>query len=290
LSPVVSDSAAQLFLSYSQPYSPPRIPHMGHVALLLLLILLGLAASAMVTGLAVGMHLFGLYSLKDAVSDVRFALMAQAALEITPFLFALLLFPPLWNCSFFEGVHWNGHAVHRYLRRLFEATFLCFLLALADSALMPGPTDAPIDKMLQSPGAAWMMAAFGTLLAPFFEELAFRGFLLPALCTAYDWTAERLTDREPRPLDLRGHPQWSLPAMIAGSIATSIPFALMHAEQTAYAVGPLLLLIAVSLVLCFTRLATRSLAASVLVHASYNFLLFALMFLGSGGFRHLDNM
>jgi membrane protease YdiL (CAAX protease family) len=38
------------------------------------------------------------------------------------------------------------------------------------------------------------------------------------------------------------------------------------------------------------RLATRSLAASVLVHASYNLLLFSLMLLGTSGFRHLDKI
>jgi len=64
----------------------------------------------------------------------------------------------------------------------------------------------------------------------------------------------------------------------------------MHAEQTAHAFGPFLLLVCVSLVLCWARLSTRSLAASVLVHASYNFMLFALMLLGTGGFRHLDKM
>ena len=37
-------------------------------------------------------------------------------------------------------------------------------------------------------------------------------------------------------------------------------------------------------------LAVRSLAASVVVHSSYNLLLFSLMFLGTGGFRHLDKM
>jgi membrane protease YdiL (CAAX protease family) len=42
--------------------------------------------------------------------------------------------------------------------------------------------------------------------------------------------------------------------------------------------------------LCWARLATRSLAASVLVHASYNFLLFSLMLLGTSGFKHLDRM
>ena len=78
--------------------------------------------------------------------------------------------------------------------------------------------------------------------------------------------------------------------MVIGSILTSIPFALMHAEQTGYSLGPFLLLVCVSLVLCWVRLSSRSLAASVTVHASYNFLLFFLMFLGTGGFQHMDKM
>jgi hypothetical protein len=50
------------------------------------------------------------------------------------------------------------------------------------------------------------------------------------------------------------------------------------------------LLYCVSLVLCFARLATRSLAASTLLHATYNFLLFFMMLVGTGGFKHLDKM
>ena len=78
--------------------------------------------------------------------------------------------------------------------------------------------------------------------------------------------------------------------MVFASIATSVPFALMHAEQTAWSLGPFLLLVAVSLVLCWARLGMRSLAASVLIHAFYNFLLFSLMLLGTSGFQHLDKM
>jgi membrane protease YdiL (CAAX protease family) len=78
--------------------------------------------------------------------------------------------------------------------------------------------------------------------------------------------------------------------MVIASIATSLPFALVHAEQQGHALGPFLLLIAVSLVLCAVRLFTRSLACSVVVHACYNFLLFSLMLIGTGGFRHLEKM
>jgi membrane protease YdiL (CAAX protease family) len=79
-------------------------------------------------------------------------------------------------------------------------------------------------------------------------------------------------------------------SMSIASILTSIPFALMHAEQTGYSLGPFLLLVCVSMVLCWARLSTRSLAASVFVHASYNGLLFSFMLLGTEGFRHLDKM
>jgi hypothetical protein len=78
--------------------------------------------------------------------------------------------------------------------------------------------------------------------------------------------------------------------MVIASIATSVPFALLHAEQTGRSIGPFLLLVTVSLVLCAVRLKTRSLAASTLVHACYNFLIFFFMLLGTEGFRHLDKM
>jgi hypothetical protein len=64
----------------------------------------------------------------------------------------------------------------------------------------------------------------------------------------------------------------------------------MHAEQTAHAIGPFFLLVTVSLILCAVRLKTRSLAASTIVHACYNFLIFSLMLIGTSGFRHLDKM
>jgi membrane protease YdiL (CAAX protease family) len=46
----------------------------------------------------------------------------------------------------------------------------------------------------------------------------------------------------------------------------------------------------VSLVLCAVRLRLNSLAASTLVHAAYNFTLFAGMLVATDGFRHLDKL
>ena len=282
-----------LFHSWSEPETfpqPARRPNLGDLLILGLLALLGLLGSTLLVRSAIRFHLFGVATVHKALSDVHYTIGSMAALYLITFGAALILFPILWRQGLFAGLHWNAAAAMRRFRPLFGAACVCFLLAMVDEVLLPGPTNTPIDKLFDNRAAAWLLFAFGVTFAPFFEETIFRGFLLPALCTAFDWSVERAAGLSPLPLDPEGHPQWSLGAMVFASITTSIPFAWMHAEQTGYSLGPFVLLVAVSLVLCWARLATRSLAASVLVHASYNFLLFSLMLIGTGGFRHLDKM
>jgi hypothetical protein len=146
-----------------------------------------------------------------------------------------------------------------------------------------------MGELLNTPAAVWTMFVFSVTIAPLCEEIVFRGFFLPAFATAWDWLGEKLT-RCPQPALLaNGHPRWSVPAMIFGAIPTSLLFALVHAGQNADAWGPFILLVSVSLVLCAVRLAARSVAASTLTHASYNFTLFAVMFLHTQGFHNLHN-
>jgi len=272
------------------PIQNARIPHLGHLCLLGVLTLVSLVCVGLLTRSALHFHLFGISTVTQAMTDVHYTLGTMAALYLFTFAASVLIFPLFWHKSLFAGLHWRAMTALRLRRRLVGAAVICFVLALINGALMPGPPDTPIDKIFRTPGAAWLLFAFGVTFAPFFEEIVFRGFLLPALCTAYDWAAERVSGEPSRGSDENDHPLWSIPAMLAGSVLTSIPFALMHAEQTGYALGPFLLLVGVSLVLCWARLSTRSLAASVLVHACYNFLLFSIMLLGTGGFRHLDKM
>jgi membrane protease YdiL (CAAX protease family) len=290
--PLTAEPGPPLFQSYLQPefIFPARIPHLGHLALLAVMATFGLLGASLLTRSALYFHLFGVTTVKQAMVDIRYTLGSQAAFYLLTFLAGVVFFPLVWGKGFFAGVQWNGASAMAQRGRLIGAAAACFVLAMVDGMLLPGPNDTPIDKVLRTPDAAWLLFAFGVTLAPFFEEIAFRGFLLPTLCTAWDWFAEQSSGQPPRLLGPNGHPQWSVPAMIAGAILTSVPFALMHAEQTGYSIGPFLLLLCVSLVLCWARLSTRSLAASVLVHASYNFLLFSIMLIGTSGFRHLDRM
>ena len=281
-----------LFDSYMHPpvRRPVRIPHFGHLLLLSLLILVALGILVLVLGLASYFHLFGWQFSAASATDLRFNLLSEAALYLVTFAFSLFIFPMIWNQGYFAGIEWRGEVARSRFWLLLCTASLCFGLAILDQVAMPGPPNAPIEKMMSSPGAAWLMFAFGITIAPFFEEMFFRGFLLPALCTACDWIAEKMRHTLPLPLDANGHPQWSMPAMIAGSIATSIPFALLHVNQQGHSLGPFLLLIVISTILCAVRLKARSLAASTLVHAIYNFFIFAMTLIGTGGFRHFDKM
>lgn len=281
----------QLFV----PYHPPRprderIPHLGHLGLLAILLLFGWLGAGMLLLLGLHIHLWGISNISRASTDFRYTLASQAAQYLITFIGCLVVFPLVWHKSFFQGEHWRGSIAFHRAGRLISAAVFCFFVAMINGMLMPGPTNAPIDELFRAPGAPWLLFAFGVTVAPFFEEMVFRGFLLPSLSTAWDWSVEHLTGVPRRPLDQDGHPQWSLQAIIFASIVTSVPFALMHGAQTSWSLGPFLLLIFVSLVLCWVRLSTRSLAASTLVHACYNFMLFSFMLLGTGGFKHLDKM
>ncbi len=281
-----------MFHSWTQPEfrREVRIPHMGHVAILAVFAFFGLMGATLGIRWGLKVHLYGVTTMQQAITDIHFTLGSEAILYLLTFAACLIFFPMIWQRSFFAGIQWNGATALRLRQRLFITAAVCFALALINGLLLPGPTDAPIDKIFRAPGAAWLLFAFGVTFAPFFEEMVFRGFLLPALCTACDWTHEKISGVPVRPLDETDQPRWSIPAMVIASIFTSLPFAGMHAAQTGYSLGPFILLVGVSLALCWARLSTRSLAASVMVHASYNFLLFFLMAIGTEGFKHLDKM
>ena len=126
-----------------------------------------------------------------------------------------------------------------------------------------------------------MLLVFGVTLAPLTEELAFRGFLLPSLVNAFRWCQRRgaMSETSVRVI--------GIPVAV---VLTSIPFAMIHAEQVSGSWGPLLLIGMVSVVLCIVRLATSSVACSVVVHMCYNRTLFSGLLVQTDFFRHLGKL
>lgn len=273
-----------------QPRPPMRFPNFADVGLAALVLGLAWVGASVLTLIALHFHLLGISTAKQAATDIHYNLGGQTAWYLFALLGFALTFPSFWHKAFFAGVEWRISAALHMRWHLLRAAFFCVVLAIVDSIAMPGPKDAPIDEVFRRPDAAWLMAIFGITFAPFMEELIYRGFLLPAFCTAWDWATERIAHRPAPWPDAEGRTQWTLPAMAVGSVLTSIPFSLMHSWQNGGSIGPFLLLFCVSLVLCWVRLGMRSLAASTIVHASYNLILFAMMFAGTDGFKHMDKM
>jgi membrane protease YdiL (CAAX protease family) len=288
---VAPDSELGPALMYAAPERPvARTPNFGDAMLFLLLMLLGLVVTTGMLGVALHFHWFGLRDIASAEKSTPLTLGTQLLIYAIALAGAVPFFHTVWGRGYFEGLHWHGATAFRLRYRLIGMAVVCNVLAVVGNWLLPFPEHAPIDKLFGTSSDAWMLACFGVLVAPFFEEMIFRGFLLPAVATAWDWMREKATGVAPRPLDAEGNPVWSKGAMIFSALAISVPFALMHSEQLGQAWGPLLLLYCISLILCAVRLGTRSLAASTTVHSLYNFLLFAVMFAQTGGFRHMDKM
>jgi membrane protease YdiL (CAAX protease family) len=269
---------------------PPRFPNIIDVVLMGILLGVGWLVSGAAAAAALHFRLFGVHSEKQAINDIHYTLGSQTVWYLAALALWIMIFPKIWHTRFFAGIEWRASAAFRLRWQLFSAAFACFVLAIVDGLLIPGPKEAPIDQVFRMPGGAWFLFAFGITLAPFIEETIYRGFLLPAFCTLWDFTAERILDRPAPWPDENGKTKWSVGATVFASVVTSVPFALMHGYQTGYSFGTFILLFFVSMALCWVRLSTRSLAASTVVHACYNFLLFALMIWGTGGFKNLDKI
>jgi membrane protease YdiL (CAAX protease family) len=229
------------------------------LAALLLTAIQGLGAAV-----ALHWHIFGTVTLKQLAYEPRFTIPMMVLSYGVVLAVASALFSRVWQRGFFEGIHWNASALRRHWMWLpILGVGLGFAIQLVSNYL-PVPKELPVDAFFRTTGDAWMVALFGVFIAPIAEEIAFRGFLYPSL---RPWTGQ-----------------------IIAAILTSVPFALLHAQQVAHAWGPLAMVFLVSLVLVGIRERTGSVAASALVHACYNFSIFAVISFASGGFQHLERL
>ena len=255
-----------------------RTPNLVHTALFLVITFVAALAAEGLLLAATHPH-----ALLVGLADLRLQLLVNIFAYGLALALAALLFPLLWHRTFLDGLHWNASAARP--RWLLAGLALGFLSQGA-STLLPKPQKAPIEDIFHNHATIWIVVVFGTLVGPLFEEILFRGFLLPSLAIAVDYM------RLPRSLE--AHAAWqaserfSTVELVSASILTSIPFALIHGFQLAWSWPSVALLMAVSLVLCAVRCHTRSVAAGTLVHMAYNFSVFVTIFIVTHGFRYLD--
>ncbi len=260
-----------------------RIPHLGHA-----LLFFSLTATAFFLCLLMFAVVFRGKVQPGGGTDTALSLGAEALTYILALVAAYYVFPFLWKRPFLQGIHWNGLVARRNWLRLVGVGILLSALAQTGERFVKEPKSPEIDHLMRTAGGAWGVMLLGTLLAPLMEEIAFRGFLLPALATAYDWLSLKRTPANVRRWEsTTDHTNM---ALVFAALFSSLLFAAIHAPQLEYAWGPVSLLFGVSLVLAYIRVRTHSVACSTLVHLTYNFTIFALAFIVTGGFRHLDKL
>ncbi len=202
-----------------------------------------------------------------SLSHVRTADLADNPLVLLPaqLVAYLLIFAALWRLfphhhriGFFRALLWRWPP--RWLRFLAAGALLGLAIQFVSNWL-PSPPQLPIDEMLRTPSDAWLMTVFGVLIAPFAEEVLFRGLLFPALA--------RHT------------------GALVSLLLTSLLFGAVHSAQLAGAWSQIACIALVGCVLTAVRWRFHSLASSTLVHVGYNGVLFAMLFFQTHGFTHL---
>jgi membrane protease YdiL (CAAX protease family) len=210
--------------------------------------------------LTVAHHVASLSRLRpaDPAYDPRVLLPAQLAAYLLVLGVLWRLFAHHFRIGFFRALNW------RWPLRwpiFLAAGALLALAAQLSANWLPAPPDLPIDAMLRTPSDAWLMCAFGVLIAPFAEEVLFRGLLFPALTRRV--------------------------GAVASLLVTAVLFGAIHAQQLAGAWIQIACIMVVGGVLTVVRWRFRSLACSTLVHVGYNGALFAALFVETHGFTNL---
>jgi membrane protease YdiL (CAAX protease family) len=121
-------------------------------------------------------------------------------------------------------------------------------------------TQLPMEDLFRSRQTVLLLMGLGILVAPVVEETVFRGCIFPVL-------SRKL-----------GVP--------AGVILTGVLFGVAHAQQLWGGWGEIALLICVGIVLTYVRARAGTVAASYLVHVSYNTILFTGFYFATHGLRY----
>jgi len=268
------------------PPAPPRlIPNLGHAVVFFLLLIPTIIVGWIATFLVLRL-VFAHMPVRELIGlmtkNVSYMVGAQAVWYGLQWALAALIFTLWWHRPFLEGVQWNAGRARRWFARLALLGLLTGLAITLAGNFVPMPKAPPIlEDLTKSTAGAWMLMVFGITVAPLTEELAFRGFLLPGFINVFRWMERRRMIGEGAVRSI------GIPISI---VLTTIPFALMHSAQVSNSWGPVLLIGMVSVILCIVRLVTESVACGVIVHACYNFTLFAGLLYQTDWFRHLEKL
>ncbi len=167
------------------------------------------------------LHLLGRETPEQLLREPRLLIPTMAVGYLIAGAIVWALFTYLWQRPFAQALHWNFAAVRRRWVRLLAGGVALSLVVQLLSNFLPIPKTLPIDDFFRTPADVWMVALFGTFMAPVFEELAFRGFLLPSFASTWDWL-RRQPGEPDRGASADQDPHWSIAALVVSCTVTSI--------------------------------------------------------------------
>ncbi|MGH9355951.1 MAG: lysostaphin resistance A-like protein [Terriglobia bacterium] len=167
-----------------------------------------------------------------------------------------------YRLRFWEGLKWKSlgrRGVANYILLGIVVTIVIQLVPV----LLPDTHNFPLERLFSSPASAYAIAAFAVLVAPFMEEIIFRGVLFSVFESRIGlWSAV---------------------------VLTALLFAGLHVPEYWGAWEHVFLIFLVGLVFSLARGITGSLAPSFVLHATYNACLMAGLFVASSHFRVIQN-
>ena len=248
-----------------QVVAPPVEDPAWGVVDVVLIAIFSLIATGLLTAVAFGIvhsiPAWKQYSVAQLAAEPLAVIPPQAVGYLFTLFFMVLVVRRGTSAPFWSAVKWSWPTKGIVF---FTVGLALSVLIQVGSNFLPIPKTLPIDEFFKTTHAAWMLAVFGIVIAPLFEELFFRGFLYPVLYRRIGF--------------------------FAAMVLNSLLFAFTHEGQLAHAWAPLLVLFVVGMALTYVRARTQSVASSFLVHSGYNAFLFGMIFVATAGFRHMERL
>jgi hypothetical protein len=194
-------------------------------------------------------------------NDPYFLLALQTAFYGLLLAFIYLLVAVGHAQPFWPMLRWRRITPGKALACLLGGAFLTGAIALLPPVL-PDANQFPLEHLFNSRGAAFAIGAFAILVAPFMEEIVFRGVLFGIF-----------------------EAQIGLRSAI---LITAILFGGLHVPEYWGAWNHMFLIFLVGLVFSLARGMSGSLAPSVFLHAGYNASMMLGLFLATQHFRNLS--
>jgi uncharacterized protein len=202
---------------------------------------------------------------KQLSTNVFFILPLEFASYAVIFGFMALLVGVRHHAPLFQAIHWNMPSRRNAMFAFLIGVGATFISEIGEFALNRWiPKSLPMTELFKDRSSTFLIAGFAVLVAPFMEEMLFRGFLYPALAR---WTGA-----------------------IFSVIVTASLFTLVHASQLGNSWAALVPIFFIGMVLTITRAVTKSVATGVLIHTTYNFVLMAQFFIATHGFTQMQGL